>query len=150
MEKSTFEKIKEWSLMFGLPVREQEEMPNIEELAFCFKLIKEEFEELEAAVLQRNFTEIKDGACDVIWTAVRLLQTCGVDPQRVMDEVYESNMSKSDPDWDTAELSKNKYLRLGVVTYQREREYNGQKRICHYRQSDGKLLKSINFKEPKL
>lgn len=145
-----FDKIKNWAILFGLPVREKEQLVSLEETEFILSLIEEEKEEIITALIKGDLKEAKDGFGDLLWVTVRGMQHMGMDPLDTLEKIYVSNMSKADPDWDMAELTKNKYLKQGIVTYQKEFVSDGEKRICTYRQSDGKLLKSINFIEPEL
>ena len=60
-----------------------------------FKLVKEEFEELEEAVNNRDIIETADACADLIWVVEGLMYSLGIDPQTVWDEVARSNNSKT-------------------------------------------------------
>lgn len=60
-------------------------------------LIREEFTELEDAVMYDNKVEVIDAVLDIITVCVGLLHSSGCDAQGAWDEVVRSNMSKVDP-----------------------------------------------------
>ena len=60
-----------------------------------FKLVKEEFEELQEAVNNRDIIETADACADLIWVVEGLMYSLGIDPQTVWDEVARSNNSKT-------------------------------------------------------
>ncbi len=143
---SIFKKIETWSKIFGLPVAQKEGFPeNEKELQLGLKLILEELDELKDALRKRDLTEVKDAGGELIWVVTRLMQTCGIDTDKVLDAIYESNMSKSCKTLEEAEASVEAYKEEGIPTYYKE----NQGFYFIHRTSDSKLLKSINFKEPK-
>jgi NTP pyrophosphatase (non-canonical NTP hydrolase) len=143
---STFKKIENWAKIFGLPVAEKEGFPqNEKELHLGLKLILEELDELKDALRKRDLTEVKDAGGDLIWVVTRLMQTCGIDTEKVLDAIYESNMSKSCKTIEEARESVKAYKEKGIPTFIKEN--NGF--FFVHREVDSKLLKSINFKEPK-
>ena len=145
----TFKNIEKWAKLFGLPVNTEKKFPSLTDIEFCLELIDEEKEELTTAIVEQNLTEVQDALGDLLWVTVRAMNYFGIDPHKTMESICQSNMSKSDSNWEDAELTKNKYLREGILTFQEEHTVDGETRICTYRKSDGKLLKSINFIEPK-
>lgn len=60
-----------------------------------FDLVKEEFEELQEAVNNRDIIETADACADLIWVVEGLMYSLGIDPQTVWDEVARSNNSKT-------------------------------------------------------
>ena len=143
---SIFKKIENWSKIFGLPVAQKEGFPEDEkELQLGLRLILEELDELKDALHKRDLTEVKDAGGDLIWVVTRLMQTCGIDTDAVLEAIYESNMSKSCKTMEEARESVKAYQKKGISTYIKENEGF----FFIHRTSDSKLLKSVNFKEPK-
>lgn len=140
------EMIQDWSKVFGAPIKETEGFPDVDRMRLAMDLIDEEFMETVQAIDQKNFTEVKDGLGDLLWVVVRAMMEFGVDPESTIREIYYSNMSKADYTEEDALKTRNKYKALGIDTYMR---------ICKesyitYNAATGKILKSYNFKSPKL
>ena len=120
-------------------------------------LIKEEFEELMDAVRQRDITEVRDATADILVTTYGMAHRAGFDADADMAEVHRSNMSKfCHADHEACDTAVA-YERLGINVIFR---YLADKRIAVISAKaqtvnnkfypKGKLLKSINFKEPVL
>lgn len=60
-------------------------------------LIREEFDELFEAYINRDFVEIADACADLKWVLEGLEHTLQVPQQKVWDEVARSNLSKISP-----------------------------------------------------
>lgn len=58
------------------------------------KLIREEFQELIDAYLDRNMVKVADGCADLKWVIEGLEHTLQVPQQKVWDEVARSNLDK--------------------------------------------------------
>jgi len=148
MDKSIVEMIAHWSNTAGIPVKTQFEIPSISRYVLSFNLIKEEFEELENAIVKNpldvDYSELVDALGDLIWVSIRMLMEIGVDPNELISIIYESNMSKFDDNESDAILTFKKYFNEGVDTYSRKN--NGY--YITYRKSDNKVLKSHMFKLP--
>ena len=140
------EMIKDWSLVFGAPIKESEGFPNVDRMRLAMDLIDEEFLETVVAIDSKDFKEVKDGLGDLLWVVVRAMMEFGVDPESTIREIYYSNMSKADYTEADALATRDKYKKLGIDTYMR---------VCKdayitYNASTGKILKSYNFRNPKL
>lgn len=140
------EMIKDWSNVFGAPIKETEGFPEIDRMRLSMDLIDEEFMETVQAIDQKNFTEVKDGLGDLLWVTVRAMMEFGVDPESTIREIYKSNMSKADYTEEDALKTRDKYKELGIDTYMRVRKDI----YITYNAETGKILKSYNFKAPKL
>lgn len=73
------------------------EPPDWEKIAFIAgdKMLREELNELHAAVASQDRIEVIDAALDIIWEAAQLLFMCGVrDFDGFWTELCESNFSK--------------------------------------------------------
>jgi len=138
------EKIEEWSKIFGLPIGEKPQIPSDKEVEFCLSLIEEELAELKEALAAKNLEGVCDATGDLVWVVVRLKLHFGLDPDKIMKAVSESNFSKADYYEQDAFGTFEKYRMVGVEVVQKQ----VGNAILTYRKSDGKLLKSINFQEP--
>lgn len=120
-----------------------------------FALIKEEFEELERAIQERNLTELRDGTADVLVTTYGLAHRAGFDADADMAEVHRSNMSKFCANIEEAIHTAVKYEKLGIRSNYKHHDtciavVSAANQIGTDSKSypKGKLLKSVNFKEP--
>lgn len=117
-------KIEHWSKTFGLPVG-VEDMPDHNRLTLALNLIEEEFNELTKAVEysmeKGEFTpEVPDGLGDLLWVVVRAFMEMGFDVEKVIAEIYKSNMSKICPTKEEAQATVKGYAELGFDTYYEE------------------------------
>jgi predicted HAD superfamily Cof-like phosphohydrolase len=105
---------------------------GIDAINLYYRLVEEEFDELTIA-LDRMRTagetadtaaEIADACIDLMYVTIGLLQSMGLDPQPLWDEVHASNMSK--------------FVRQEDGTYQA------------IRREDGKILKPATYFKPDL
>jgi NTP pyrophosphatase (non-canonical NTP hydrolase) len=138
--------IKDWSNVFGAPIKETEGFPEVDRMRLAMDLIDEEFMETVQAIDQKNFAEVKDGLGDLLWVVVRAMMEFGVDPETTIREIYRSNMSKADYTEKDALKTRDKYKKQGIDTYMRIRKDI----YITYNATTGKILKSHNFIAPKL
>lgn len=138
--------IKDWSDVFGAPIKETEGFPEVDRMRLAMDLIDEEFMETVQAIDQKNFAEVKDGLGDLLWVVVRAMMEFGVDPETTIREIYRSNMSKADYTEEDALKTRDKYKKQGIDTYMRIRKDI----YITYNATTGKILKSHNFIAPKL
>jgi NTP pyrophosphatase (non-canonical NTP hydrolase) len=138
--------IKDWSTVFGAPIKETEGFPEVDRMRLAMDLIDEEFMETVQAIDQKNFAEVKDGLGDLLWVVVRAMMEFGVDPETTIKEIYRSNMSKADYTEEDALKTRDKYKEQGIDTYMRIRKDI----YITYNAETGKILKSHNFIAPKL
>ena len=138
--------IKDWSTVFGAPIKETEGFPEVDRMRLAMDLIDEEFMETVMAIDQKNFAEVKDGLGDLLWVVVRAMMEFGVDPETTIREIYRSNMSKADYTEEDALKTRGKYKEQGIDTYMRIRKDI----YITYNAATGKILKSHNFIAPKL
>lgn len=85
-------------------------------------MIKEEFEELCAAVHAGDITEIRDGIADVLVTTYGLAFRAGIDADADLQVVQDSNMSKfvKGDDFDAEEAAHDVYMRTGLLCSTKE------------------------------
>lgn len=136
--------IKHWRGVFGLPNRTVLQIPVKEELDLAINLIEEEYYELKEAVSDNSLNDIADAIGDLYFVVTQMAMVCGLNPEELVQKVYDSNMSKLCKTEDEAIQTVSHYLQKGIKTYiEQKDEY-----FIIKRSEDGKVLKSINFKEP--
>lgn len=117
-QKTNFEKVKEFHEAFNHPVRTQPMIPDMNEQILREDLIDEEFKELKRAMVNDDIVEVADAIGDLLYVVYGAALVCGINADKVFDEVHKSNMSKLGDD--------------GKPIYR----------------EDGKILKGENFKKP--
>ena len=158
------EMIKHWSHVFDEPIEMKPTRPTDHRIKLSNELIREEYKEFTDEIFYKedlvnpsikkdiDFGEVADALGDTLWVVVRAMYTYGINPLVVIGKIYESNMSKLCVTEEEAQLTVDCYAdgshpdKMGVeieTFYEPKDNYYLVKR-----QSDGKVLKSINFKKP--
>jgi len=88
------EKITTWAKTFGLPLKKMPDYVSYNEAIFNHQLISEEVNELKDAIEYRDLVAMADAYGDILWTAIRGMQAHGIDPEYVINQIFESNMTK--------------------------------------------------------
>jgi len=115
-------------------------------------ITKEETNELYSAIAANDLTEICDGIGDALWTITQLAMMHGLNINDITRAVYMSNMSKFCKTEEEAAATMVAYAdgthpnKLGVHMATGFTQVG--KLYVVKRMSDGKVMKSINFKEP--
>lgn len=123
--------------------------PSKEMIKLYCSLIDEEYKEIEVAAKDHNYAEIVDGAIDLMWVTIGLLEMMEVDVERAMDEVTASNFSKFTRARKIAELSAERYTNERFVpAYVDELEDDAGKYYIVRRKSDNKILKPATWTKP--
>jgi NTP pyrophosphatase (non-canonical NTP hydrolase) len=138
--------VKHWSEVFHLPILDYPKFPERERINLSMELIREELAEVYEGINKMDIREVQDGLGDLLWVTIRAMMEFGIDPVKTIDAIYESNMSKADYTVEDAMKTKAKYNEQGIQTYMKIR-YDA---FITHRAGDNKVLKSINYKEPKL
>lgn len=140
--------ISSWREEFGLPVN-LTKVDNVDEDAaeLAYNLIKEEFNELTEAYVNDDYVEIADALGDLIFVIKQMADEYGIDMDKVIYSIYESNMSKSCTTQEEVDKTINKYKGQGIDVYPISTPGG---RTVVKRKKDNKVLKSINYKEPNL
>lgn len=138
--------IEHWSNTFNLPVNTIEKFPEKDRIALALKLIKEELAETEDAINNNNFLETKDGLGDLLWVVVRAMMELGIDPDKTIEAIFISNMSKADTTEEDANITYGYYKEKGIITYCKI----VNDLFITYNVSDHKVLKSHKFQKPEL
>lgn len=151
MKKVPFvSEVEEFNKTFGKPNNYIPTVPNDKKLTdFVVNFIKEETEELAEAIENRDIVEILDAICDLLYVAVgNTTMVFGLKDKLELGyaEVQASNMSKSCKDEEEAKAT--------VLYRQQEHGPCYSKKVGDrwvvYRESDDKVMKSINYFAPNL
>ena len=123
-------------------------IPDEKRVELRLKLIREEFEELQQGIENKNLTEIMDAFCDLEYVLLGAIVEFGMKDcfQENFYLVHESNMTKFDNNDYDAMMTRNQYELDGVETYYRQ---IGNKWVT-FRKEDDKVLKSLNYKPVKI
>ena len=95
---SNFEKVKTFMTTYGQEVKESASFPDENIIKLRLKLIKEELEELEQALNDKNLLEVADALTDILYVTYGAGHSFGINLDVCFDEVQRSNMSKLDAD----------------------------------------------------
>jgi len=143
------DEVELFNATFDKPNFYQPTIPDKEITDFVVNFIREETDELEAAIKERDIVEVLDAICDLLYVAVgNATMSFGL-KDKLMDaynEVQASNMSKScvseQEALDTIEVRSKEH---GPCHYKQVGT-----RFVVYRSSDKKVMKSINYFPPNL
>ena len=93
---SNFKKVKTFMITYGQEVKESPSFPNENIIKLRIKLIKEELEELEQALNDKNLLEVADALTDILYVTYGAGHSFGINLDGCFEEVQRSNMSKLD------------------------------------------------------
>ncbi len=79
---------------FGQEVKERVEFPNEKIIKLRYELIKEELEELNQAIKDKDLKEVADALTDILYVTYGAGHAFGINLDECFDEVQKSNMSK--------------------------------------------------------
>ena len=91
---SNFQSVKKFMQTFGQEVKIKAEFPNEKIIQLRYELIREELEELNQAIKDKDIKEVADALTDILYVTYGAGHACGVDLDKCFDEVQQSNMSK--------------------------------------------------------
>ena len=91
---SNFEKVKNFMTTYGQEVKESASFPDENIIKLRLKLIKEELEELEQALNDKNLLEVADALTDILYVTYGAGHSFGINLDACFEEVQRSNMSK--------------------------------------------------------
>ncbi len=83
---------------FGQEVKTKAEFPSNKIVKLRYDLIKEELDEFEEAVKEKNLKEVADSLTDILYVTYGAGHAFGIDLDKCFDEVQRSNMSKLSED----------------------------------------------------
>ena len=91
---SNFQSVKKFMETFGQEVKNKAEFPNEKIVKLRYELIKEELEELNQAINDKDIKEVADALTDILYVTYGAGTAFGIDLDKCFDEVHQSNMSK--------------------------------------------------------
>jgi predicted HAD superfamily Cof-like phosphohydrolase len=93
---SNFSKVKTFMETFGQEVKTTPSFSTDKINKLRCELIKEELDELEAAMKNRDLLEVADALTDILYVTYGAGHAFGIDLDKCFEEVQQSNMSKLD------------------------------------------------------
>ena len=91
---SNFEDVKIFMKTFGQLVRTKPLFPDEKTIKLRFDLIKEELNELESAIKQKDLLEVADALTDILYVTYGAGCAYGIDLDKCFQEVQRANMRK--------------------------------------------------------
>ena len=79
---------------FGQEIKNKAEFPNEKIVKLRYELIKEELEELNQAINDKDIKEVADALTDILYVTYGAGTAFGIDLDKCFNEVHQSNMSK--------------------------------------------------------
>ena len=91
---TNFNSVKKFMEVFGQEVKTKAEFPSEKIIRLRYDLIKEELEEFEKALKDKDLKEVADALTDILYVTYGAGHAFGIDLDKCFDEVQRSNMSK--------------------------------------------------------
>mgnify|MGYP006082594775 FL=1 len=91
---SNFQSVKKFMQTFGQEVKDKTKFPEKKIVQLRYDLIKEELEELNEAIKDKDMKEIADALTDILYVTYGAGHAFGIDLDKCFNEVQRSNMSK--------------------------------------------------------
>ena len=91
---TNFNSVKKFMEVFGQEVKTKAEFPSEKIIKLRYNLIKEELDEFEEALKDKNLKEVADALTDILYVTYGAGHAFGIDLDKCFDEVQRSNMSK--------------------------------------------------------
>ncbi len=91
---TNFDSVKKFMEKFGQEVKTRPDFPSEKIVKLRYDLIKEELDEFEQALKDKNLEEVADSLTDILYVAYGAGHAFGIDLDKCFDEVQRSNMSK--------------------------------------------------------
>ena len=143
-ELDSLNQVAEFHKTFKHPVIEKPAIPSRKRCDLRVALIREELDELAAAIQDNDLIEIADALCDIQYVLSGAVLEFGLGEKfrDLFDEVQRSNMSKSCATKEEAEATVKHYKEIrGIDCFYKEIDGH----FLVYRKGDNKTLKSINY-----
>ena len=91
---TNFNSVKKFMEVFGQEVKTKAEFPSEKIIKLRYNLIKEELDEFEEALKDKDLKEIADALTDILYVTYGAGHAFGIDLDKCFEEVQRSNMSK--------------------------------------------------------
>ena len=95
---TNFESVKKFMETFGQEIREKASFPNEKIVSLRCDLIREELDELQEAIKNKDIKEVADALTDILYVTYGAGHAFGINLDKCFEEVQNSNMSKLGPD----------------------------------------------------
>jgi predicted HAD superfamily Cof-like phosphohydrolase len=150
MQVKFVDEVELFNATFGKPNNYTPIIPNDKKLTdFVVNFIREETDELQQAIQEKDIVEVLDAICDLLYVAIgNATMVFGLKDklEAAYAEVQASNMSKSCETYDEAMETIDAHYKDHGTCYTRQ---VGDRWVV-YRESDDKVMKSINYFPPNL
>ena len=91
---TNFNSVKKFMEVFGQEVKTKAEFPSEKIIKLRYNLIKEELDEFEEALKDKNLKEVADALTDILYVTYGAGHAFGINLNDCFEEVQKSNMSK--------------------------------------------------------
>ena len=91
---SNFQNVKKFMQTFGQEVKDKTQFPSDKIINLRYELIKDELEELNQAIQDKDLKEVADALTDILYVTYGAGHAFGIDLDDCFKEVQNSNMSK--------------------------------------------------------
>ena len=91
---TNFASVKKFMETFGQEVKSKPAFPSEKISKLRYDLIKEELDEFQEALNDKNLKEVADSLTDILYVTYGAGHAFGIDLDKCFDEVQRSNMSK--------------------------------------------------------
>ena len=91
---SNFQSVKKFMQTFGQEIQDMADFPNKKIVQLRCDLIKEELDELNQAIKDKDIKEVADALTDILYVTYGAGHAFGIDLDKCFNEVQRSNMSK--------------------------------------------------------
>ena len=108
---SNFDEVKKFMEIFGQRVETKPQFPSEKTMQLRFDLIKEELNELEMAMKDKNLKEIADALTDILYVTYGAGYAYGINLDKCFKEVQRANMSKLGEDGNPIYNDKGKVMK---------------------------------------
>jgi hypothetical protein len=154
-------RVYEWNQLAGTDQHDKYhplfDLPTCPAIKAQYEFIQEEFNELQDAINENNYTETLDALGDILVTVAGMCYRLGVDPEEVLKRVNDSNFSKFLPPKEKGVIDKEYEL----LAYRTITKYKDDPRYSNVeidaetgvatgitKEGNKKVLKAITFVEP--
>ena len=129
---------------FDLPILEEPQIPSPKRCELRINLIEEELNELKEAIINDDLVEVADALCDIQYVLSGAILEFGLADKfkTLFEEVQRSNMSKTCKTMEVALETQKHYSDKDGTS---SKIIQKQNEFLVYRESDGKVLKSIEY-----
>ena len=91
---SNFDDVKIFMKTYGQEIKEMPEFPEQKVIDLRISLIKEELDEFQEALKEKDLVEVADALTDLLYVTYGAGHAFGINLDRCFEEVQKSNMSK--------------------------------------------------------